>query len=108
MASVKICGITSESDLEMAVEAGADMVGFVIVETSPRFVDFEHAQALKGQHRLRRTGIVDHDRALGLCENEAGRFNTTMRGGSMTRNARSRPASLEQTGILKDRSGDLT
>ena len=46
MASVKICGITSESDLEMAVEAGADMVGFVIVETSPRFVDFEHAQAL--------------------------------------------------------------
>ena len=46
MASVKICGITSESDLEMAVEAGADMVGFVIVETSPRFVDFEQAQAL--------------------------------------------------------------
>jgi phosphoribosylanthranilate isomerase len=46
MASVKICGITSESDLEMAIEAGADMVGFVIVETSPRFVDFEKAQAL--------------------------------------------------------------
>jgi phosphoribosylanthranilate isomerase len=46
MASVKICGITSESDLEHAVEAGADMVGFVIVETSPRFVNFEKAQAL--------------------------------------------------------------
>jgi phosphoribosylanthranilate isomerase len=46
MASVKICGITSESDLAMAVEAGADMVGFVIVQTSPRFVNLEKAQAL--------------------------------------------------------------
>ena len=46
MASVKICGITSESDLEMVVAAGADMVGFVLVQTSPRSVDFETAQAL--------------------------------------------------------------
>ncbi len=46
MASVKICGITTESDLEMAVEAGADMVGLVLVETSPRFVNFEKAQKL--------------------------------------------------------------
>jgi phosphoribosylanthranilate isomerase len=46
MASVKICGITSESDLESAVEAGADMVGFVLVEASPRFVDFARAQTL--------------------------------------------------------------
>jgi len=46
MASVKICGITRESDLRAAVEAGADMVGFVLVETSPRFVNFEAAQAL--------------------------------------------------------------
>lgn len=46
MASVKICGITSESDLESAVEAGADMVGFVLIDTSPRFVDFDRAQAL--------------------------------------------------------------
>lgn len=46
MASVKICGISSESDLESVVEAGADMVGFVIVETSPRFVDLAKAKAL--------------------------------------------------------------
>lgn len=46
MVSVKICGLTSESDVEMAVEAGADMVGFVVVETSPRFVSKEKAQAL--------------------------------------------------------------
>ncbi len=46
MVSVKICGLTSESDLDMAIEAGADMVGFVIVEASPRFVPFEKAQKL--------------------------------------------------------------
>lgn len=46
MVSVKICGLTSESDVEMAVEAGADMVGFVVVEASPRFVPKAKAQAL--------------------------------------------------------------
>ena len=46
MISVKICGITNESDLAQAIEAGADMVGFVVVETSPRFVNFETAQTL--------------------------------------------------------------
>lgn len=46
MVSVKICGLTSESDVEMAVKAGADMVGFVVVEASPRFVPKAKAQAL--------------------------------------------------------------
>jgi phosphoribosylanthranilate isomerase len=46
MVSVKICGLTSESDVVMAVEAGADMVGVVVVEASPRFVPKEKAQAL--------------------------------------------------------------
>jgi phosphoribosylanthranilate isomerase len=46
MITVKICGITSESDLDLAIAAGADIVGFVVVETSPRFVPFETAQAL--------------------------------------------------------------
>lgn len=46
MISIKICGLTSESDVAMAIEAGADMVGFVVVESSPRFVPFEKAQEL--------------------------------------------------------------
>ncbi len=46
MISVKICGITNESDLAQAVEAGADMVGFVVVEASPRYVNFDKAQTL--------------------------------------------------------------
>ncbi len=38
MTSVKICGITNESDLRSAIEAGADRVGFVLAPASPRFV----------------------------------------------------------------------
>ena len=33
---VKVCGLTREEDVTAAVEAGADMVGFVLVEASPR------------------------------------------------------------------------
>ncbi len=46
MVSVKICGLTREADVDMAVAAGADMIGVVIVDTSPRYVDFDKAQAL--------------------------------------------------------------
>jgi phosphoribosylanthranilate isomerase len=46
MISVKICGLTSESVVQMSIEAGADRVGFVLVEASPRFVAFDRAQAL--------------------------------------------------------------
>jgi indole-3-glycerol phosphate synthase/phosphoribosylanthranilate isomerase len=33
---VKVCGLTREEDVSAAAEAGADMVGFVLVEASPR------------------------------------------------------------------------
>jgi phosphoribosylanthranilate isomerase len=41
MASVKICGLTRESDIEAAIRAGADRVGFVVAPTSPRAVTHE-------------------------------------------------------------------
>jgi indole-3-glycerol phosphate synthase/phosphoribosylanthranilate isomerase len=33
---VKVCGLTRQKDVDAAVEAGADMLGFILVEKSPR------------------------------------------------------------------------
>jgi indole-3-glycerol phosphate synthase/phosphoribosylanthranilate isomerase len=38
---VKVCGLTRQDDVDAAVEAGADLLGFILVEKSPR-----HAQAV--------------------------------------------------------------
>jgi phosphoribosylanthranilate isomerase len=35
---IKICGLTRESDVDAAVEAGADAIGFVLYEKSPRYL----------------------------------------------------------------------
>jgi phosphoribosylanthranilate isomerase len=43
---VKICGITREQDLDAAVAAGADAVGFVLYEKSPRHVTPQRAAVL--------------------------------------------------------------
>jgi phosphoribosylanthranilate isomerase len=64
---VKICGLTSESALDVASEAGADMVGFVFFEPSPRHLAFDTARTL-GKHvrgRARKVALtVDADDAL--------------------------------------------
>jgi phosphoribosylanthranilate isomerase len=43
---IKICGVSQEADVEAAVEAGADAVGFVFHAASPRHVTAERAAAL--------------------------------------------------------------
>ncbi|MDH6590851.1 phosphoribosylanthranilate isomerase [Variovorax sp. TBS-050B] len=43
---IKICGLTREADVDAAVEAGADAVGFVLYAASPRAVTAERAAAL--------------------------------------------------------------
>ena len=43
---IKICGITREQDLDVAVAAGADAIGFVLYAPSPRAVTVERAAEL--------------------------------------------------------------
>ncbi len=43
---IKICGITREQDLEAAVDAGADALGFVFYPPSPRYVSPQRAAEL--------------------------------------------------------------
>lgn len=43
---IKICGLTREADVDAAVRAGADAVGFVFYHRSPRAVGVERAAAL--------------------------------------------------------------
>lgn len=43
---VKICGIRELGDAYAAVDAGADALGFVFYDKSPRYLDAEAAKAL--------------------------------------------------------------
>lgn len=43
---IKICGLTREQDVDAAIEAGADAVGFVLYPASPRAVSVERARQL--------------------------------------------------------------
>ncbi len=43
---IKICGLTREEDVDAAVAAGADAVGFVMYPASPRYVSAERAAEL--------------------------------------------------------------
>ena len=46
MTHVKICGVTSEHDAAVCVEAGADAIGLNFVPSSPRCLSLERAQAI--------------------------------------------------------------
>lgn len=43
---IKICGLTREQDVAAAIDAGADALGFVLYEKSPRAVSLARAQEL--------------------------------------------------------------
>jgi phosphoribosylanthranilate isomerase len=43
---IKICGLTREADVDAAVEAGADAIGFVLYAKSPRHVSIARAAEL--------------------------------------------------------------
>jgi phosphoribosylanthranilate isomerase len=46
---IKICGVTNQADAQAAVAAGADAVGFIFYEKSPRFVPLKTAAEISKQ-----------------------------------------------------------
>ena len=46
---IKICGLTREQDVDAAVAAGADAVGFVLYEPSARYVNAQRAAELSAR-----------------------------------------------------------
>jgi phosphoribosylanthranilate isomerase len=50
---VKICGLSTPATLDVALEAGADMVGFVFFPPSPRHLDLARARELGARVRGR-------------------------------------------------------
>jgi len=66
---VKICGLRTEAALDAALEAGADLVGFVLFAKSPRNVSIAQAAALARRAEAQSgvttvTLLVDPDDAL--------------------------------------------
>jgi len=65
--TVKICGITSEADAAAAADAGADAIGLMFYEGSPRCVSIEQAKVISAAlpPRIIRVGVfVNAEEAL--------------------------------------------
>jgi phosphoribosylanthranilate isomerase len=63
---VKICGISTQETLDVALDHGADMIGFVFFPKSPRHITLDQAQALgqAASGRARKVALtVDADDA---------------------------------------------
>jgi phosphoribosylanthranilate isomerase len=64
--TVKICGLSTRETLDVALDAGADMVGFVFFPPSPRHLSLEKARELGKQAKGRAVKValsVDADDA---------------------------------------------
>jgi phosphoribosylanthranilate isomerase len=55
---VKICGLSTRETLDLALDAGADMVGFVFFPPSPRHLSLEMARDLGKQVKRRATKVA--------------------------------------------------
>jgi phosphoribosylanthranilate isomerase len=64
---VKICGITNLEDARFAVQCGADAIGFVFHEESPRFISHHRAAEIV-------RGLPDHISKIGVFVNAERKF----------------------------------
>jgi len=78
MTWIKICGITNLEDALVAVEAGADALGFVFYEKSPRRVEAHQVRAMSEQlpPAIEKIGVfVDADNGKVLTDAEKARLS---------------------------------
>ncbi len=68
MTFVKICGLTNLADARVAVEAGADLLGFIFYEASPRYVKTETVREIVTQ--LKESGVRSQE--SGVRSQESG------------------------------------
>ena len=70
MTWVKICGMTNLEDALVAVDAGADAVGFVFYEKSPRYVTVETARGIveKSPESVEKVGVFVNEEEGALCD----------------------------------------
>jgi phosphoribosylanthranilate isomerase len=70
MTWVKICGMTNLEDALTAVEAGADAVGFVFYEKSPRKITVEAAREIVGKlpEGVEKVGVFVNESEDSICE----------------------------------------
>lgn len=50
--SVKVCGITNSEDAELAIKLGAEKLGFILYENSPRKIKLNEVENLKKELQL--------------------------------------------------------
>ena len=62
---IKICGLTNLADARVAVEAGADLLGFIFYPKSPRYVEPEKAAAI--------VRAIEDDKKTGRQEDKSNR-----------------------------------
>jgi len=84
MTWVKICGMTNLEDALVAVEAGADAVGFVFYEKSPRRISVEAAREIveKLPAGVEKVGVFVNEMEGTLCDvaDRVGLTSTQMHG----------------------------
>ncbi len=71
MTVVKICGLTNLADALAAAEAGADLLGFVLVPSSPRAITIEQAAEVVAALRARGVNVPCVGVVAGLTPSQA-------------------------------------
>ena len=67
---IKICGLANQEAVDVAVQSGADLIGFVFAKKSPRCISPELASQLSGSipAQVKTTAVMLHPRNIEVKE----------------------------------------